>query len=134
MGQVILIIDVLVIGASLLYIPKEKILYTLVAVFISSRIIDFITEGSYAAREFTIISDHAKQISDAITTEMGRGVTIFAARGGFSQTEREVVYCVVYRSELSLLRTLIHSIDPRAFIIIGEVHDVLGEGFRTGEH
>lgn len=130
MGKVILIIDVLVIGLSLLYIPKEKVLYTLVAVFVGSKMIDFITEGGYGAKEFTIFSKHTEKISNTIQANMERGVTLFAAKGGYIQEQKDVIYCVVYRSEMKMLRDLIRSIDPEAFIIIADVHDVLGEGFR----
>lgn len=130
MGQIILIFDTIVIGSSLLYIPKEKVLYTLVAVFIISKIIDFIQQGAYAAKAFTIITEKAAQLSDEITREMERGVTLFPAKGGYSKQEKEVVYCVVYRHETRKLKSLVRKIDPRAFMIIADVHDVLGEGFR----
>ncbi|MBA2942308.1 YitT family protein [Paenibacillus sp. CGMCC 1.16610] len=130
-GQVILIIDVIVIGSSFLYLPKEKVLYSLVAVFVTSRLIDYISEGAHAAKAFTIISDQAVPLSEAITKELDRGVTLFPARGAYSGNNKEVLYCVVYRHETRRLRELIQSIDARAFIIIGEVHDVIGEGFKT---
>jgi len=130
-GQAILVIDVLVIGSSLLYLPKEKVLYSLVAVFVTSRVIDYISEGAYAAKAFTIIGNRAEELAVAITRELDRGVTLFPARGGYSGQERQVVYCVVYRHETRRLRELIRALDPSAFIIIGEVHDVLGEGFKA---
>lgn len=130
MGQIILTLDALVISASLFYIPREKILYTLVAVFIASRIIDFIVEGAYAAKEFTIISELGEELASLITRELERGVTLFPAKGAFSQKKKTVLYCVVGRSEVSRLKMLVHSADPNAFMIIGDVHDVLGEGFR----
>ncbi|WNQ09261.1 YitT family protein [Paenibacillus aurantius] len=131
MGQVILALDVIVIGTSLIYIPKEKVLYTLVAVFIASKVIDFITEGSYAAKAFTIISDHGQEIADRISVELDRGITMFPAKGAYSKAPKDVVYCVVYRDEVRRLKGVVQSVDPRAFMIITDVHDVLGEGFRT---
>jgi len=130
MGQVILTIDALVIGVSLFYIPQEKVLYTLVAVFVASKTIDFITEGAYAAKEFTIITEMGEELSRLITKELERGVTLFPAKGAFSQREKNVVYCVVGRSEVRRLKNLVRSVDPQAFMIISEVHDVLGEGFK----
>lgn len=130
-GQVILAIDVLVIGSSLLYLPKEKVLYSLVAVFVSSKMIDYISEGAYAAKAFTIISEHTGPLAQAITLELDRGVTLFPARGAYSGKDKEVIYCVVYRHETRKLREIVKSIDPAAFIIIGDVHEVLGEGFKT---
>lgn len=130
MGQVILVTDVVIIGASLLYIPREKILYTLVAVFIASRMIDFIQEGAYAAKAFTIISDEAPKIADLIGEELERGVTLIPAIGAYSKQAKYMVYCVVSRQEIRRLSLLVKSVDPRAFVIISDVHDVQGEGFR----
>lgn len=133
MGQMILMMDVLVIAASLFYLPQEKILYTLVAVFVGSKAIDFITEGTYSARAFTIISDHAEALAERINIEMDRGVTLFPARGAYSKLPKNVVYCVVARHEATRLKALVHSKDPQAFIIIGNVQDVYGEGFRDSK-
>ncbi|CAN7588002.1 YitT family protein [Paenibacillus sp. LjRoot153] len=130
-GQVILIIDVVVIGSSFIYLPKEKVLYSLVAVFVTSRIIDYISEGAYAAKAFTIISEQPGVLAESITKVLDRGVTLFPARGAYSGNTKEVVYCVVYRHETRQLRELIHAVDPRAFIIVGDVHEVIGEGFKT---
>ncbi|MFC3745871.1 YitT family protein [Paenibacillus sp. GCM10012306] len=130
MGQVILTTDVIIIGASLLYISREKILYTLVAVFIASRVIDFIQEGAYAAKAFTIISDEAPKIADLISEELERGVTLIPAIGAYSKQAKYMVYCVVSRQEIRRLSQLVKSVDPRAFVIINDVHDVQGEGFR----
>lgn len=130
MGQVILALDVLIIGISLLYIRKEQILYTLVAVFIASKVIDFIQEGAYSAKAFTIISDHAPAIADLITKDMDRGVTLIPAIGAYSKQAKHMAYCVVARQEIRRLTLIAKSVDPRAFIIINDVHDVHGEGFR----
>ena len=67
MGQIILASDAIIIALSLIYIPKEKVLYTLVTVFIASKLIDFIQEGAYAAKAFTIISEHGEAIAARIT-------------------------------------------------------------------
>ncbi|MDF2721625.1 MAG: rane protein [Paenibacillus sp.] len=129
-GQVILAVDALVIGSSLMYIPMEKVLYTLVAVFIGSRMIDFISEGAYSVKAFTIMSDQGERLAQAITAEMDRGVTLYAAKGAYSNAAKTVVYSVVARQESRQLKTIVHRIDPNAFMIISDVHDVVGEGFR----
>jgi uncharacterized membrane-anchored protein YitT (DUF2179 family) len=130
MGQVIFLFDITVIGTSLLFIPKEKVLYTFVVVFIAAKVIDIIIEGAYAAHAFTIITDHAEALILAIAQKTDRGATIIPAVGGFSGAHKNVVYCVVYRQEMKQLKDLTRSVDPKAFIIINEVHDVLGEGFK----
>ncbi|MEK3781289.1 YitT family protein [Paenibacillus sp. FSL R5-0810] len=130
MGQVILSLDILIIGLSLFFIPLERILYTLVAVFIASKVIDFIQEGAYAARAFTIISDQAEKIADRITVDMERGVTLIPAIGVYSKKAKHIIYCVVSRQEIRRLSEIVKSIDPQAFMIINDVNDVHGEGFK----
>ncbi|KAA9006260.1 YitT family protein [Paenibacillus spiritus] len=130
MGQFILASDVVIIGASLLFITKERVLYTLVAVFIASRVIDFIQEGAYAAKAFTIITDHGEEIARLVTTDLDRSATLIPSIGAYSKQAKHMVYCVVSRQEIRQLSQLVKSVDPRAFVIISDVHDVQGEGFR----
>ncbi|BBI33227.1 YitT family protein [Cohnella abietis] len=130
MGQIILSLDVLILCVSLLFIPKEKVLYTLVSVFIASRIIDFIQEGAYSAKAFTILCHTPEKLAKDITLELERGVTLMPATGGYSGESKMIVYCVVSRFEIRKLKSLIRLHDRQAFIVISDVHDVLGEGFR----
>lgn len=130
MGQVILGFDAFVIGAALFYLPQERVLYTLVSVFVATRTIDFITEGAYAAKEFTVITDKGEALAAAITKELDRGVTLLPAVGAYSQASKNMVYCIVGRSEVRRLKTLVRTVDPQAFMVINDVHDVLGEGFK----
>ncbi|WP_372634384.1 YitT family protein [Cohnella sp.] len=131
MGQIILSLDVIILGVSLLFIPKEKVLYTIVSVFIASRIIDYIQEGAYAAKAFTILSSDPEQLAQRITRVLDRGVTLMPAVGAFSGENKTVIYCVVGRFEIGKLKSLVRQHDRRAFIVISDVHDVLGEGFRN---
>ncbi|WP_199614932.1 YitT family protein [Paenibacillus alkalitolerans] len=130
-GKFFLIFDALVIGLSVWYISMERALYTLVAVFVAAKIIDLIQQGEYAARAFTVITEHPQTIADAIMKEMDRGVTLISARGGFTGQPKEMLYCVVYRHETRRLERLVRRVDPKAFIIVSEVQDVLGEGFKS---
>lgn len=130
MGKTMFLFDATVIGLSLLtYLDRERAMYTLVAVYIASRVIDFVQEGAYAAKEAIIISDKAREISEAILKEMERGVTLLEGKGGYTGAEKEVLLCVVSRNELIRLKGLIRQIDPHAFVIVSDAHDVLGEGF-----
>mgnify|MGYP000965999334 CR=1 FL=1 len=130
MGQTILVIDAAVIGSSLFFVPVERVLYTLVVTFIASKVIDFVQEGAYSGKAFTIITDRGDEIAEAITRRLERGATILPARGGYTKAARDVVYCIVGRSEARALRQLVHEIDPKAFFAISDAHDVIGEGFR----
>ncbi|MFC4599049.1 YitT family protein [Cohnella hongkongensis] len=130
MGRIILSLDAAILGISLLLIPKEKVLYTIVSVFIASRIIDYIQEGAYAAKAFTIMCRDPERLARRVTDVLDRGVTLMPAVGAFSGENRTVVFCVVGRFEIGKLKSLVRQHDRRAFIVISDVHDVLGEGFR----
>lgn len=133
-GQILLVFDAAVLTVSLFYIPQEKVLYTLVSIFITTRMIDFITQGAYAAKSFTIMTDRSNEVTQSITTVMQRGVTLFTARGAYARESKDVIYCVVSRAEVRRLKQLVRSIDPAAFIVVNDVNDVLGEGFRIEKH
>lgn len=84
MGQIILVFDAIIIGISIFYISLDKILYTLVMVFIASKMIDFIQNGAYSAKAFSIITENGERIAERVTQEMDRGVTILPAKGAYS--------------------------------------------------
>lgn len=136
MGRTMFAFDATVILISLLtYLDHKEAMYTLVAVFLGARVIDFMQEGAYAARGAMIISEkHHEQLADAIMKGMGRGVTMLRGYGSFTKEEREVLYCVVGRNEIVNLKRIIHSIDPQAFVSVIVVHDVMGEGFTLDEN
>lgn len=130
MGKTMFTFDVFVILASwLTFLDSRSMMYTLVAVYICGRVIDFVQDGAYSAKGALIISDHSTEIANAITERMERGVTVINGRGHFTKEEKDVLYCVVGRNELVRLKSIIHTIDPHAFVSIIEVRDVAGEGF-----
>ncbi|QHS24478.1 YitT family protein [Virgibacillus sp. MSP4-1] len=133
-GRAMFLFDAFVIISSIiLYLEPVEGMYTLVAVYIGARVIDFLQEGAYAARGATIISENSQQIADTVLKEMDRGVTILEGRGSYTGAKRDVLYCVVARNEIVRLKTIINSIDPHAFVALSSVHDVMGEGFTLDE-
>jgi len=133
-GQGILIIDFFVIILSGFAFNWELAMYAWISLFISSKVIDLIQEGFNYAKAVYIISVKAEEVSKKILTEMDRGVTLFQARGGFSLEEKNVLLCVITRFEVSKLKSVVHETDPKAFVIIHDVHEVLGEGFSYKIH
>ena len=129
MGRTMFLFDFIIISFSAYFITIPKAMYTLIAVFVAARVIDFSQEGAYAAKAATIISDHPKEIISRIMSEMDRGVTLLNGKGGYTGSNKEVLYCVVSRNELPRLKQIVHSIDSTAFVVVSDVHDVLGEGF-----
>lgn len=139
-GQSIMMIDFFVITLAGFIIeiknlsPEKPALsltfYALFLLFVSSRLIDAIIDGFDYARAAYIISDKFQEISEKILHDLGRGVTAIDTRGAFRNVEREMLLTVVPLREVSRLVDLVREIDPHAFVIINNVHEVLGEGFR----
>lgn len=135
MGKTMFLFDACVITISLItYLSYKEAMYTLVLVFVGSRVIDFMQEGAYSARGAMIISEFNSEIADKIMADMERGVTVLDGHGSYTKTKREVLYCVVGKNEIVRLKNLITSIDPHAFVSVSVVHDVIGEGFTLDEN
>ncbi|WP_078596898.1 YitT family protein [Evansella clarkii] len=134
MGKTMFMFDAAVITTSLVYLNYREAMYTLVAVFIAAKVIDFMQQGAYSGKAAMIISDHGPEIAATILREMDRGATILKGKGSFTGIEREVLYCVVGRNEMVRLKNLIAKVDPHAFVTLGDVQDVMGEGFTFDEH
>ncbi|MBK5504580.1 YitT family protein [Bacillus mycoides] len=135
MGKTMFMFDAVVIIISILtYLSYREGMYTLVAVFIGAKVIDFMQEGAYAAKGATIISDKNDEIASKILSEMERGATFLKAVGSYTKIERNVLYCVVAKNEIVKLKNIIISVDPHAFVAVSDVHDVVGEGFTLDEN
>lgn len=104
MGRTMFIFDACVITISLTYLNYKEAMYTLVAVFVAAKVIDFMQEGAYAAKGAMIISEKDDIIQKKITEEMERGVTILKGVGSYTKQERNVLYCVVPKMSLSTSR------------------------------
>lgn len=135
MGKTMFIFDFIVITLSIFFVlDLIQGMYTLVAVYIGARVIDFIQEGAYAARGAIIISKHSETIAKRINVTMNRGVTILRGKGSYTGKEQKILYCIVGRNELVKLKNIITNIDPYAFITVTDVHEVLGKGFTYDDY
>jgi len=105
-------------------------LYAFFLLFISARIIDAIIDGFDYARAVYIISDKNQEISDKIIYKISRGATAIKSRGLYKNIDRDVIVTIVTLRELGTLTELIKEIDPEAFVIINNVHEVRRQGFR----
>lgn len=133
-GQLLFLVDAtIVLAAGFAFNSAELAMYALITIFVTSWLVDLVQEGFSYAKAFIIITDQADQIAPVILKGLDRGATAWKARGMFSGGERQVLLSVVQRSEVSRLKELIYSIDPGAFVILADVHEVLGEGFKRFE-
>ena len=129
-GQALLSVDFFVIAfEGLAFASAELSLYALISLFVTSQIIDLIQEGPSTSKAFFIVSGEPDAVARKIMEEMDRGVTFLQGRGGYTGESRDVLFCVVTTSEVTKLKDIVNSIDGKAFVIVADVHDVLGEGF-----
>ncbi|MCK4667488.1 YitT family protein, partial [Candidatus Dependentiae bacterium] len=130
-GMGIMFIDVIIISvAAFAFKQLEAALYGYLCLYISSQVIDFILEGSDYARGAYIISLKQKEISERILKDMNRGVTLLKGRSVFRDVDVDVIFTVVTKKEIPKLRRVVNETDPNSFMIISQVHEVLGRGFR----
>jgi uncharacterized membrane-anchored protein YitT (DUF2179 family) len=129
-GQSLLGVDFMVIALAGIVFNLELAMYALISLFVSSRVIDLVQEGISSSKATLIISIEAEEIAQRIMTELDRGATVFTGKGAYTGQPREMVLTVVGQPEVHRLKNLVHEIDPKAFVIVGNAHEVLGEGFR----
>ena len=111
-----------------------SILYSAVAIFGFTSVLDIVTKGFEKARFAFIFSDSYAEIADEISVTMRRGVTVLDGSGWYTKQEKKILFCVVKRGEIFALKQLVRSLDPGAFVILGEVAQTIGRGFsETGE-
>ncbi|RLD01010.1 MAG: hypothetical protein DRI46_05700 [Chloroflexi bacterium] len=127
--QSYLITDALIIFLAGLSFSWENALYSLVLLYISGIAAESISQGSNVLRTGLIITAKPEPIIEEIFHRLRRGVTIMNAKGGYSGDEKTILLCVVTRAEVPHLKTITRDLDPQAFLIIGQAHEVRGEGF-----
>lgn len=107
----------------------EISLYSIIAMFVIMKVIDMILEGIGYQKGFFIISDNPDKISEKLMMEIGRGVTLLKGKGMYSKEDKDVLLCVVSRSQFANVKYIVKETDPYAFVMVSEMYEVLGEGF-----
>lgn len=130
LGTVAIFMDMLVAVLNGVFLGDiSRTLYSGIAIFISGRVVDAVVYRFDYSRVAWIISKHYDQIVDVIARELGRGATLLHAEGSYSHMETRVVLTAVRRQQLSDLKRMVSLVDPDAFVIVQEAHQVLGSGF-----
>lgn len=125
-----LFFDTMVLGAFALIYSFDAALYAFVMVFVFSKSMDFMLNGISAAKQVKIISHQNRDIYEGIKTRLRRGGTYFKSEGCFTGKDQETLMVIISKYQLFRLKTLVLEIDPAAFIIVTDVHEAWGEGFR----
>jgi uncharacterized membrane-anchored protein YitT (DUF2179 family) len=129
-GDIIMIINIFIFLTAAYMLSIESALYSMLTYLAASKTLDFVVDGIEEYTAVTIISPESEKIRQMIIEKMGRGLTIYEARGGYSvegvHNQYEVIYTVITRLEISRLNKQINRIDPNAFVVMSSLNDTRG--------
>ncbi len=131
-GQLFLAIDgIIVILSGIVFESLETMLYSAVAIYLSSNVTDAVLEGLHYARVAYIMSDKEKEITERIYSDLNRGVTAFNSVSMYDGRDKKVLLCAIRKYEVTNLKKIINSVDEDAFVIITEATEIMGKGFEN---
>ncbi|MFD1928842.1 YitT family protein [Sporosarcina siberiensis] len=126
----LLFFDLIVVFSSYFVIGAEKMMLTIIMLYIGTKVMEFIIEGFNTKKAVTIISKDPNQIARQVNKLMDRGVTVYSGHGYYTKEQKDILYIVISSQEVVRLKKIVRAADPDAFIAIHDVRDVFGEGFR----
>jgi len=130
-GQLLIYVDSIIVLLGLVVFRDWKIpLYSWLVIFICGKVIDTVIQGISYEKTLFIISDKHEEIRELIINEMDRGGTFIQGTGMFKGTEKKIIFTVVSRKELAVLKDYVHKVDPHAFLTVLNANEILGEGFK----
>lgn len=129
--QHLLVLDGTIVLAGVWMFGLPTALYAVIAIYTVSVVSDRVLKGFYDAIAVYVISGESRAIAVKIMEGLERGVTRLSVTGGYSGEEKEMLFCVVGKRQLPRVKDIIGELDPRAFVIVTEANEVLGEGFRN---
>lgn len=129
----LLFFDMIVVAISLTVIPLDKVLVTVISLYIGTKVMEYVIEGLNTKKAMAIISTNPDKLAKAIDEQIGRGLTILNGHGYYTREEKDVLYVVISKTQVSKAKRLIKQIDKDAFLVIHDVRDVYGNGFLADE-
>ena len=134
-GRLLLLIDAAVVALSVaVFGTLQSGLYAVVLIFVSSRVTDAVVYGRDHGRMLLILTEREREVTDVILHELGRGVTLLCAKGGYTKTARNAILCALRPSEVHPLRARVRELDPAAFTIVLTTEQTFGNGFMKNEN
>lgn len=129
----LLFFDLIVVAISLTVISLDRALVTIISLYIGTKVMDFVIEGLNTKKAMTIISAYPEEVAKAIDEKVGRGVTILNGHGYYSKEEKDILYVVISKTQVTKAKRLVRKLDENAFLVIHDVRDVYGNGFLVDE-
>jgi uncharacterized membrane-anchored protein YitT (DUF2179 family) len=125
-GDVILLLNIFIFLAAAFFLGIESALYSMLTYFAASKTVDFLIHGVEEYTAVIIMSERSEDIRQVILRELERGVTVYKGRGGMTDTEQDILFCVVTRLEIGRIKTAAHRVDAGAFIVVHPLADAEG--------
>ncbi|MCA1054856.1 YitT family protein [Rossellomorea aquimaris] len=133
-GEFVMFINIFIFGWAAFVFGIEEAMYSVMTYYIAFKTIDTVIQGMDETKAVIIVSDEYAEVSDAILKRLGRGTTMLKGRGGYTDHDKEVIYVVVTRLEVTKLKSVVTDIDPNAFITIMSTQETKGARFKSAIH
>ena len=133
-GELLMGMNLFIYTAAGFLLGWERAMYSILTYFVASKVIDTVLEGLDKAKSVRIVSEFWEEIGDSIMKELNVSVTYIKSKGGYSKQEKILTFCVVNKFEIPKLKEVVHDIDPRAFIVTEDVHEVEGIRIKKKSH
>lgn len=129
LGSISLIINLIIITTASFIYGLKPALYTLIAIYVASQVLDKVLQGFDIRKQVIIISEKENEVVKEIIKRLHRGVTYLEGEGAFTGSKKKVVYCIVTLNQLAKLKQIVREINPNAFMAVSDTAEVLGRGF-----
>ena len=133
-GELLMGMNLFIYTAAGFLLGWERAMYSILTYFVASKVIDTVLEGLDKSKSVRIVSDFSQEIGDSIMKELNVSVTYMKTKGGYSKQEKILTFCVVNKFDIPKLKEVVHDIDPRAFIVTEDVHEVEGVRIKKKLH
>lgn len=130
-GQVVFVFNVFIYGAAIFVLGVERALYSLLTYFVSYKVIDMVSDGLNSAKAAFIITDDGKEIAEEILKKLGRTVTVLSGEGIISHGDKRVLYTVITRFEVSILKDILNEVNDSSFVTIFDVSEIIGNHIKS---
>ncbi len=130
-GKIIMVFDLgVILLTAFVYRNIESALYSIIAIYAASRIIDGILYGADRGKIIFSVTDKWEEISERVIKDLGRGVTVIDVMGGYTKGKKQLMVCALRINEAALFRRIVYEVDKKAFVIISDAGEIIGEGFK----
>ena len=133
-GELLMGMNLFIYTAAGFLLGWDRALYSIMTYYIASKVIDSVLEGLDKSKSVRVVSDYWEEIGSSIMKELDVSVTYIKSKGGYSRQDKTITYCVVNKFDIPKLKELIHDLDPKAFIVTEDVHEVEGVRFKKTKH